>query len=336
MNNNLHIIFSKSDCPSHEQLMAYFKGSMTEEEKHVMERHLTDCEMCSDELEGISVMKDPGRLPEIVAEMGKRMTSGKGLTRKMNYRILLSAAAVLVIIITGSVFLFRNNPVKEPASFQAMEKALSPELSAPESPPVSGSPGKEQLAVITQKEKVHEQSPAKERAVVDEKKDAVVADQEMVREEPTSKGESAAVPAEPSQKPAAGQEIVAGVVSPVNADADKGVTLMAKKQAPKDEQMKIVRASSRARPAASPGDSAMVYYNNREYAQAARLFESVLVTQPGNSGTAYYLAVCYYELNNFSKSRESLVKILADPQNAYYRKGKGLLRKLESKSDTLR
>src|SRR5512133_1529956 len=97
MSDNLHTIFSGSECPPHSVLKDYFLRKLTEEEMYRVEQHLVDCEMCTDELEGLSKMKHPRDLDLIVEEINEQTFAPKvrflGLRR--NYA-LMTAAALLV------------------------------------------------------------------------------------------------------------------------------------------------------------------------------------------------------------------------------------------------
>ena len=49
-------IFKTSDCVDKERLTKYVQGKMTNAEKHIVEKHLTDCELCSDAAEGLAML----------------------------------------------------------------------------------------------------------------------------------------------------------------------------------------------------------------------------------------------------------------------------------------
>jgi len=50
--DNKHIIFNNSDCVEKETLIEYKRDKLSSEQKHFVEQHLVDCELCSDALDG--------------------------------------------------------------------------------------------------------------------------------------------------------------------------------------------------------------------------------------------------------------------------------------------
>ncbi|NQV01666.1 MAG: zf-HC2 domain-containing protein, partial [Bacteroidia bacterium] len=106
MTDNLHTIFSGSGCPTHNQLKAYLDDRLPRDEKHQIESHLADCEMCSDEIEGLSLLSDPYRLPAIVEELEHRIAAGNVRIFHLNTKMIMAAAAV-IILLTGAIFIFR-------------------------------------------------------------------------------------------------------------------------------------------------------------------------------------------------------------------------------------
>ena len=97
MKNTINI-FSETGCITHEMLWKYRQGKLSPAEKHAVEVHLTDCELCSDALAGMmSIQSD-----DVVTELRKsvRKISGpKKVIRFYDYRILSAAAAVGLIIV---------------------------------------------------------------------------------------------------------------------------------------------------------------------------------------------------------------------------------------------
>ena len=110
MNNKLNNIFSETDCLSPEILTAYAENRLNADERHLVEKHLTDCELCSDALEGLLLLKDKSKLSGIVANINKRIDKRTGLHEsrifRFDFRLRLAAAAILITVI-GITILFR-------------------------------------------------------------------------------------------------------------------------------------------------------------------------------------------------------------------------------------
>ena len=87
MHDKQNISFHTSDCPEESQLRAYFKGQLSQGEIRNIEEHIIDCEMCSDYLEGLSLLSGTDELDKEAAMIMAKINSGtskkraKGLMR---------------------------------------------------------------------------------------------------------------------------------------------------------------------------------------------------------------------------------------------------------------
>ena len=110
MNDRLNNIFSETDCLSADVLMAYAEGRLNAEERYQVKKHLTDCELCSDALEGLSLLKDKTKLPKLMAginsTIAKRVDKKEARVFRFDFRMRLAVAA-LIIIVLGFTFLFK-------------------------------------------------------------------------------------------------------------------------------------------------------------------------------------------------------------------------------------
>jgi tetratricopeptide (TPR) repeat protein len=90
--------------------LAYAEGKLNAEERYQVEKHLTDCELCSDALEGLSLLKDKTKLPKLVAGINvaidNRVNKKEGRLFRFDFRMRLAVAA-LIIIVLGFTFLFK-------------------------------------------------------------------------------------------------------------------------------------------------------------------------------------------------------------------------------------
>ena len=55
MNNNMLNHPQNTPCLSSQEMLDYTQGILSTQEQHRIEKHLLDCEFCSDSLEGIQV-----------------------------------------------------------------------------------------------------------------------------------------------------------------------------------------------------------------------------------------------------------------------------------------
>jgi tetratricopeptide (TPR) repeat protein len=110
MNNKLNNIFSETDCLSSKTILAYVEGKLSADERYLVERHLTDCELCSDAVEGLSLLKNKSKLPKLFAGINvaidKKANKKESRVFRFDFRMRLAAAA-LIIVIFGITFLFK-------------------------------------------------------------------------------------------------------------------------------------------------------------------------------------------------------------------------------------
>lgn len=167
MNNNLHKIFSESGCPSSVTLQAYLENTLSGKERHLIEAHLIDCEMCSDELEGLSLLKNKEKLGDIVEEIKAQTVKKQAKVFHLNLRNRILAAAAVILLVAGFVFIIKNLLVTEEENY--ITQRYEPDKISQK--PVESKP----------KEKMeHLQKPEEEiRAIIKEK----IADSQIEMEE---------------------------------------------------------------------------------------------------------------------------------------------------------
>jgi len=101
-------IFSETGCIPHGVLWKYRMGTLSPKEKHEVELHLTDCELCSDALAGMSMMNSDKVISELQMEVGN-VASRKKVIRLSDYRMLLAAASIALLL----VFIYVIEPFKD-------------------------------------------------------------------------------------------------------------------------------------------------------------------------------------------------------------------------------
>lgn len=130
-----HNIFAETDCISEQTLFNYIDNKLSAKERHAVEKHLLHCELCSDALEGLEMVKNRKRIGVINEKINERIALSvrENKTTGFNYKIILSVAATLLLLIGGLYFFSLMNQKNEMAVFQ-------PEQSAPEPPPPPPAP----------------------------------------------------------------------------------------------------------------------------------------------------------------------------------------------------
>ena len=72
MAGNLENILKQGDCIPEETMLRYIEGKLSSHENHLVEKHLLECEMCSDALEGLKMMQ-PAKSKEIISDLNKKI-----------------------------------------------------------------------------------------------------------------------------------------------------------------------------------------------------------------------------------------------------------------------
>ncbi len=96
-------IFSNTTCISKETMLRYINKQLSVKELHEVEKHMLDCELCSDALAGIKYAENSSMLFAIDNQIDQRVRMGQAKSPVM--RNLMVAASLLVIVF-GSVFTF--------------------------------------------------------------------------------------------------------------------------------------------------------------------------------------------------------------------------------------
>lgn len=139
MSNDLkHTIYSPGDCLSEKMLFDYIDNKLSHKERHIVEKHLLDCEMCSDALEGLEMVSDRNRISLIKEAINKRIsesTKKEAVVVSFNYKMAFSIAATIALLIVG-VFFFNKINLKEATMSSDMAELKENESPAPPPPPL--------------------------------------------------------------------------------------------------------------------------------------------------------------------------------------------------------
>ncbi|MBW8049665.1 MAG: energy transducer TonB [Cytophagales bacterium] len=173
-------LFSATGCLSLETLQKYLEDQLITNQMHAVEKHLLGCELCSDALDGLSIMPDGSKTKKNIADINKEIraktTAGKAKIIYFDFKRIAAAAAILILL-TGTFYILVNN------YFPFNEKELLTDLQeeTDEKPPSHGAgsmstghrplpkEGKEEGG----KEKMEENKPTK-KTPAKEKRDGKV------------------------------------------------------------------------------------------------------------------------------------------------------------------
>lgn len=73
MNDAYNDLFTATQCPSQQELLDYVQGKLSPEKQHEVELHLSDCELCSEAVEGLSAFEKKEIIPVYLRQMKWQM-----------------------------------------------------------------------------------------------------------------------------------------------------------------------------------------------------------------------------------------------------------------------
>ncbi|WP_299700846.1 TonB family protein [uncultured Pontibacter sp.] len=106
-----HILWEQGDHPSLELLEQYHEGTLPEALHHQLERHLLDCDLCSDVLEGLTV-SDAAQTEEHVRDINRHITAKTRRQQRKPVPLYLTdwkVAAVLAMVLLSTIVVFYYN-----------------------------------------------------------------------------------------------------------------------------------------------------------------------------------------------------------------------------------
>jgi hypothetical protein len=118
-------IFDSEGCISEKTMYDYIDGKLAPKEQHLVEKHLLDCDMCSDALEGLQLKHDRGKIEVINSEIRKRVATDRKKIVPFKYTTIVSIAAGLALLVIG-VFLFNSIKKEDLQQPELAEKTTAP------------------------------------------------------------------------------------------------------------------------------------------------------------------------------------------------------------------
>ena len=118
-------IFQSNTCPEEAVLKAYLKGKLTKEQIRQVELHLADCEMCSDELEGMSKLSEQELEKNIHAIKSKThhlLFNREKETIPLFSKLLVAAS---VLLVWSLMFMFQHSPKTDQRLADIEERQLN-------------------------------------------------------------------------------------------------------------------------------------------------------------------------------------------------------------------
>ncbi len=127
-------LFTPSGCLKSKTFQLYLSLSLHAKENEAVEKHLAECALCSDALEGLKQIENHEQLSVVLNKLtdnlNKKLSTGivavKSKKRIISERILYFSAAASVVILVGLFILFKmNNTGKSDLTTAAMQEVSS-------------------------------------------------------------------------------------------------------------------------------------------------------------------------------------------------------------------
>jgi protein TonB len=108
MSSKINIEYKGKGCVPQDILLRYLNGGLSGSEMNSVERHLSGCPMCADEMEGLGLLDNPESIIAISEKLNDRVdrsVSGveKGFWHSTPFRI--AASVTLLIALSGLIYL---------------------------------------------------------------------------------------------------------------------------------------------------------------------------------------------------------------------------------------
>ncbi len=203
MSEHIHRhLFSDSECLTEKQMFDYIDHKLPVKERHHVEKHLLGCDMCSDAMEGLEMVKNRRRIASTAAlvketfgqnQQEKIIEKKAGKLIRMDYRVQLAIAAAVTVLVVSVFFLNDMMSVssKEKMMADQIMPVTSSENNATEAPPPPPPPADMDsieaatrnsglVSKIQSNAKPDEAPPVQEEVAKGEANDMVAAEQEPV------------------------------------------------------------------------------------------------------------------------------------------------------------
>lgn len=108
MNDHFTDIFTETACPTQDQLLAYVENKLSPAERHEVERHIADCELCSEAVEGLAAIthkeRIPGWLRQAKWDVLQKLRKKTRKKRKEHYYLYIAVISLLILFLAIAVF----------------------------------------------------------------------------------------------------------------------------------------------------------------------------------------------------------------------------------------
>ncbi|MBN1988511.1 MAG: hypothetical protein JW783_03855 [Bacteroidales bacterium] len=306
--------YNGNGCIPNQVLVAYLKGELNSKEAHMVERHVANCPMCTDELEGLSLLANPEQIHAIENKLNKQIDKrlASPFIHRANRTPWLRIAATLLLFVGVSSLVVwvsinnnRNDMFAEgmynndelvalshdPVTMLPRLRDLGPDTTMHSTKMLKSIQSKEQGLIPTNQP--HDTRPRLQTKMADEQ-----------------------------------YRVMSDATPTFNAEASESAGAMPLSQA----QVHSKRAAGVAKTSDSTPYFAKSYYQNGDYAKALSLFESLPQSESSDS-VSIYMATCYFNLSDYTNAMAHALPYVSSSTDPNYYKAFGIVVKSLANQD---
>ncbi|RPH31726.1 MAG: hypothetical protein EHM93_12320 [Bacteroidales bacterium] len=334
MKEDNHILNHENGCITSDMLIKYIKGGLSGWERNRIERHISSCEMCSDELEGLSIMENPERVDEISYELNQSIDK---LTvkpeREMPYLgMYLRIAASIVFIIGVSTVIYFTAFQNKSALMPTYAEMEAMDIASPS--PLEDSSNDMMLRSIAKADKMENQPLGlkKEGRKIDLAENEVKYVAPVVVDSVTSDDAVVEV---------LNDEVLEFVVNEaktteVNQFATESIAQAAPASAERKSSMAVGGLTKKAKGTDADNlkeetenlsydqnkEIAIRLYSKKKYIEALSVFDALSRNHADNDTLAFYTSLCTFHLNRFDETIRTIADLAKNPKSIFYNQAK--------------
>lgn len=332
-------IFTQRLCLAKEELISYANGTLPQRQAHYVESHLLDCELCSDALEGIIQLREPGHLIEISNDLVRTMNEKKIINENKPYKWYLAAAIVAVFLLSGIYFKFiynadslkqnyadlpeKKSEVKSGATSANMIIDAAPKLQEEKKSTGTFETTIQQVAKL-QREKVNNEPSLNSTITVNQKTDKLmVATDSVAVAEPQAIGNNeikvneSAGTAKPmvAESPAVEKQVTTTGDNAAYKDRADGAERYKKESV---NGLMVLKSKNAREDSNALITDAQKKIEDQNYKDALKQLKIVLQNEPSNVDALYYSGVTYYNTDEETKAIQYFDKTLENSDKKHY------------------
>lgn len=357
MNENLHTRFThESDCLCEQEMFDYVDNKLPSLHMNRVEKHLLDCEMCADAVEGLSILQNRNKLGETRDLIKLKVKAGNAkeakiisLWKEHKVKLSIAASVLLLIGVSGIVSLH----IKENNSKKVIAEVNKPAAPAESLINVTSSPGivqeeKEEVATSPAMTLVTPEVPKKVSETVvqnlSEVENSSVAGEITPTEDlavaATASGRLEDIPMPASEAREVNSGAIAQDIAYTNkALEDKSESFTKSRKSESAVKVKSASSSmSRSAPETSSMDNEIPVksnferdtlvdpdflngkhsYRNKDYSTAIYSFKKYFEKNKQNPQALLYCAISYLNVSNTDNALTLLNEVLEGGYSSYF------------------